>query len=103
MSWIHCEDYVHAVLSLLDDTSATGSFNMTAPKPVTNAEFTRSLGQAVHRPALFIAPAFVLLLAMGERSELLLGGQRVLPECLSERTFYFRFPDVASALADLIK
>ena len=103
MSWIHCEDYVHAVLSLLDDTSATGPFNMTAPKPVTNAEFTQCLGQEVHRPALFVAPAFVLRLVMGERSDLLLGGQRVYPERLLARGFHFRFPDLASALADLLK
>ena len=102
MSWIHCEDYLHALLKLLDDTSATGAFNMTAPQPVTNAEFTRSLGHAVHRPALLIAPAFVLRLAMGERSDLLLGGQRVLPTRLSASGFHFRFPDLASALTDLI-
>ena len=76
---------------------------MTAPKPVTNAEFTQCLGQAVHRPALFVAPAFVLRLVMGERSDLLLGGQRVYPERLLARGFHFRFPDLASALADLLK
>ena len=103
MSWIHSEDYLNALLSLLDDTSASGAFNMTAPQPVSNAEFTRSLGQAVHRPALFVAPAFVLRLAMGERSDLLLGGQSVLPERLLARNFRFGFPDLASALADLIK
>ena len=103
MSWIHSEDYLNALLSLLDDASASGAFNMTAPQPVTNTEFTRSLGHAVHRPALFIAPAFVLRLAMGERSELLLGGQRVLPERLLARAFHFRFPDLASALADLLQ
>lgn len=103
MSWIHCADYTNALLSLLDDTLASGAFNITAPQPVTNTEFSRSLARAVHRPALFIAPAFVLRLAMGERSDLLLGGQRVLPERLLARNFRFGFPDLASALADLIK
>jgi len=103
MSWIHCEDYLNAVLTLLDDTSATGSYNLTAPQPVTNADFTRSLSRAVHRPALFVAPAWLLRLTMGERSDLLLGGQRVLPTRLLTRGFHFHYPDLASALANLIK
>jgi len=103
MSWIHCEDYLNAVLTLLDDTSATGSYNLTAPQPVTNADFTRSLSRAVHRPALFVAPAWLLRLAMGERSDLLLGGQRVLPTRLLTRGFHFHYPDLASALANLIE
>jgi hypothetical protein len=103
MSWIHCEDYLNAVLALLDDTSAAGFYNLTAPQPVTNADFTRSLSRAVHRPALFVAPAWLLRLAMGERSDLLLGGQRVLPERLLAHGFHFRYPDLTSALANLIE
>jgi uncharacterized protein (TIGR01777 family) len=103
MSWIHCEDYLNAVLTLLDDTSAAGPYNLTAPQPVTNADFTRSLGRAVHRPALFVAPAWLLRLAMGQRADLLLGGQRVLPERLLARGFHFRYPDLNSALANLVK
>ena len=103
MSWIHWEDYLNSVLTLLDDTSATGFYNLTAPQPVTNADFTRSLGQAVHRPAIFVAPAWLLRLAMGERSDLLLGGQRVIPQRLLARAFNFHFPDLASALKDLIE
>jgi hypothetical protein len=103
MSWIHCEDYLNAVLALLDDTSAVGPYNLTAPQPVTNADFTRSLSRAVHRPAPFVAPAWLLRLVMGERSDLLLGGQRVLPERLLARGFQFHYPDLTSALTNLIE
>jgi uncharacterized protein (TIGR01777 family) len=103
MSWIHCEDYLNAVLTLLDDTSATGPYNLTAPNPVTNADFTRSLGRAVHRPAFFVAPAWLLQLAMGERSDLLLGGQRVMPERLLANAFDFRFPHLDGALDELVR
>lgn len=103
MSWIHCEDYLNAVLALLDDTSAAGPYNLTAPQPVTNADFTRSLSRAVHRPALFVAPAWLLRLVMGERSDLLLGGQRVVPERLLARGFHFHYRDLTSALVNLIR
>ncbi len=103
MSWIHRQDYLRAVLHLLDDASAQGAFNLTAPNAVTNAEFTKILAKTLHRPALFVAPAFVLRLAMGERSDLLLGGQRVLPQGLLNQQFQFEFADLAPALANLLK
>ncbi|GGX17543.1 TIGR01777 family oxidoreductase [Undibacterium macrobrachii] len=103
MSWIHRQDYLRAVLHLLDDASAQGAFNLTAPNAVTNAEFTKILAKTLHRPALFVAPAFVLRLAMGERSDLLLGGQRVLPQSLLNQQFQFEFADLAPALANLLK
>ncbi|MBC3829949.1 TIGR01777 family protein [Undibacterium amnicola] len=102
MSWIHRQDYLRALLSILDDTSANGAFNLTAPIAVTNAEFTKTLAKTLHRFALFVAPAFVLRLAMGERSDLLLGGQKVLPQRLLDQHFHFEFPDLSSALANLL-
>ena len=62
----------------------SGPFNMTAPNPVTNAEFTRTLARAIHRPALFFVPGIMLRIAMGERAALLLEGQRVLPANLTD-------------------
>lgn len=103
MSWIHRQDYLRAVLRLLDDEQAHGAFNLTAPMVVTNAEFTQILANTLHRPALFITPAFVLNLVLGERADLLLTGQKVLPKALLANGFQFEFPDLSAALADLLK
>lgn len=103
MSWVHIDDYVAMVLRLLNDTSLNGAFNMTAPVPVTNAEFTQTLARTLHRPALFVAPSFALKLAMGERACLLLEGQRVLPKRLESSGFKFAHPRLDGALQDLLK
>lgn len=103
MSWVHIDDYVAMVLRLLNDDSLNGAFNMTAPAPATNAEFTRTLAQTLHRPALFVAPSFALKLAMGERACLLLEGQRVLPKRLESSNFQFAHPRLEGALHDLLK
>lgn len=102
MSWIHIEDYVRYVLRLLQDAQLSGAFNMTAPQPVTNAEFTRMLADELHRPALFVAPAFLLRLAMGERATLLLEGQRVLPGRMQSAGVQCTYPDLASALKAIL-
>lgn len=103
MSWVHIDDYVAMVVRLLNDASLNGAFNMTAPVPVTNAEFTQTLAQALHRPALFVAPSFVLKLAMGERACLLLEGQRATPKRLQSSGFQFAYPRLEGALQDLLK
>ncbi|MDH2915988.1 MAG: TIGR01777 family oxidoreductase [Gallionella sp.] len=103
MSWIHIDDYVAAVLSLLHNQGAHGPFNMTAPFPVTNAEFTQQLAHVLHRPAVFVVPGFVLKLAMGERACLLLEGQRVLPKKLESGGFRFAFAEIEDALQSLLK
>ena len=102
MSWVHIDDYVAMVLRLLDDEQMRGPFNMTAPQPVTNAEFTRTLARTLHRPAIFAAPAMMLRLAMGERAALLLEGQRALPAKLTAVAYQFKFPDLGRALDDLL-
>jgi uncharacterized protein len=102
MSWVHIEDYVAMVLRLLRDVQMQGSYNMTAPQPVTNAEFTAALAAAVHRPAVFVAPSLLLKLALGERSCLLLEGQRALPGKMQKAHQRFAFPKLADALRDLI-
>jgi len=103
MSWVHIDDYVAMVLRLLNDASLNGAFNMTAPAPVTNSEFTQTLAQTLHRPALFVAPSFVLKLAMGERACLLLEGQRVIPKRFASSGFQFAHPSLEGALQDLLK
>ncbi len=103
MGWVHIEDYVAMVLRLLHDDQMHGPYNMTAPNPVTNAEFTATLAAAVHRPAPFAAPAAFLKLAMGESASLLLEGQRVLPGKMEAARHRFAFPTLAEALHDLIR
>jgi uncharacterized protein (TIGR01777 family) len=103
MSWVHIDDYVVIVLRLLNDASLNGCFNMTAPTPVTNSEFTQTLAHALHRPALFVAPSFAMKLALGERACLLLEGQRVIPKRLESSGFQFAYPRLEGALQVLLK
>ncbi len=101
MSWIHREDYCNAVDFLLN-SDLSGAVNMTAPGPVTNAEFTRSFASAMHRPALLPAPAMVLKLLLGEMSDLLLKGQTVVPGVLQREGFEFAYPSLPDALTELV-
>lgn len=102
MSWISRDDWVGAVLFLLR-AELQGPVNLTAPQPVRNQQFARLLAQALHRPALFPLPAWLLRLMMGEMSGLLLDSQRVLPGQLQAAGFAFRHPDLATALAHLLR
>lgn len=102
MPWIHLQDQVALIDFLLHHPTANGPYNACAPQPVRNAEFTRNLAQALHRPALLPLPAPVLRVGFGELSGLLLGGQHVLPERLSAEGFRFRFSDLPAALTDLL-
>lgn len=90
LSWIALGDYVNIVRALLGDDSQSGVFNATAPKPVTNAEFTATLASALGRPAFLHIPETVLKLATGEMRALFLGSQRVLPSRLLGAGFRFR-------------
>ena len=80
-----------------------GAVNGTAPNPVPNAEFTRSLAAAVHRPAILPVPALAMKLLYGEMSQLLFDSQRVLPKVAENMGFRFRFTQLSAALADLLK
>ena len=102
MSWIHIEDHITMVQTLLEDPDLEGIFNATAPNPVTNREFTRTLAGLLRRPALLPVPAGVLRLLLGEMSELLLGGQRVLPVRFQQAGFQFRYPELEPALRQVV-
>lgn len=103
MSWVHIDDYVEMLLRLLQDIQANGPYNMTAPQPLTNAEFTATLAKVLNRPALLMAPAMLLKLAMGERACLLLEGQKVLPDKMSAAGYCFQFSFLADALSNLLR
>jgi hypothetical protein len=96
MSWIHMDDYVAIVIRLLNDPSAAGAYNMTAPNPATNQAFTKALANALHRPALWVAPAWFIKLALGQRAYMLLGGQRVMPTKVTALNYQF----ICSTLED---
>lgn len=98
MSWVAMEDLLGMVLAALKQPAYAGVYNAVAPAPVRNADFARSLGRVLHRPAILPLPAFVLRLLMGEMSSLLLGSQRVLPGRLQAQGFDWRLPDLDTAL-----
>lgn len=98
LSWISLTDEVRALRFLLGSADAAGPFNLTAPAPVTNAEFTRALAAALGRPALLNLPTVVLRTALGEVASELLGSARVRPARLSAAGFSFAHPDIATAL-----
>ena len=103
MSWVHIQDYCRLVDFLLEHPTLHGSFNATAPNPVTNHEFSQTLASVLHRPALLPMPAFMLKLLLGEMSELLLTGQRVIPTNLVKAGFRFNFSTLKPALQDVLQ
>ena len=102
MPWIHLEDLI-SLFQFALDTPVRGALNGTAPYPVTNAEFTRELAQALHRPALLAVPRFALKVMFGEMAEVLLASQRVVPAAAEAAGFRFRYPQLAPALANLLR
>ncbi|MCS6964584.1 TIGR01777 family oxidoreductase [Thermoflexus sp.] len=102
-SWIHRADWVEAVKFLMEHPEARGPYNLTAPRPVRNAEFARILGRVLGRPSWLPVPAFALRLAFGEGADFLLTGQFVRPRRLLEAGFRFRYPDLESALRAILQ
>jgi uncharacterized protein (TIGR01777 family) len=102
ISWIHLDDEAGAILYLLDNPSLHGPFNLTAPEPVTNAVFSRTLANVLHRPAFMRVPTFAMKLMLGEASELLLEGQRVVPENLQTAGYQFKYPRLEAALEQVL-
>jgi uncharacterized protein (TIGR01777 family) len=102
VSWIHLDDVVGALLLCLDDEGAEGPVNLTAPTPVTNAEFSRALGRALHRPAFLPVPAFAIKLLYGEMSTIVTTGQRVRPERLKQLRYEFRQGELDPALRSVL-
>lgn len=101
VSWIHIRDEVQAILFLLENRSASGPYNLTAPNPVTYAQFVKIAGKIMKRPSFFPTPALALKLVLGEKATLVLDGQRVIPSRLLEAGYPFIYEDLAQALNDL--
>ena len=102
--WIHLADEIGAIQFLMDDESTRGAYNLSAPNPLTNADFSRVLGRVLKRPAWLPVPGIAMQFALGELAELLLlSGQRQVPQRLLEAGYKFQFTDAESALKDLLK
>jgi uncharacterized protein len=103
MSWITLVDVVAILRLALENEGMRGAVNVVSAEPVRNADFTKALAKALHRPALFPAPAFALRLALGEMADaLLLSSQRVVPEKLDKLGYRFVNPDLEGALASVL-
>ena len=103
LPWIHMADEVGAIRLLIDNESARGPFNLSSLNPLTNTDFGRIVGKQLRRPSFMPVPSFVLRFLFGEMATLLLYGQRTVPQRLMQLGFTFRFPNVDSALQDILK
>jgi uncharacterized protein (TIGR01777 family) len=103
MSWISLDDLVRVIQFTLTAAALVGPVNAVAPTPVTNREFTKTLGSVLHRPTIFPMPAFAAKLAFGEMAnDMLLGGARVEPGALNNARFEFRYPQLDAALRHIL-
>lgn len=102
LSWIHQQDLVRAFLFLPEHPELVGPVNFSSPNPVRNRDFAKALGRALNRPAFLPAPAFMLRLVLGEFAEVVLTGQKVLPQKLLTAGFQFNFPTIDQALNHLL-
>lgn len=100
MSWIHVKDVANALLFSIEN-DIHGAFNVTAPEAKRMSEFGKILAAVLKRPHYFPVPAFALKLALGEKSQLVIEGQHVMPEVLMEKGFIFEFPHLPKALSDI--
>jgi uncharacterized protein (TIGR01777 family) len=102
LPWIHARDLVRLYLAALDGGDWSGAVNATAPEPVTNREFSKRLGRALHRPAVAPVPAFALRLLYGDMAEIVTEGQRAVPKRALELGFAFEHADLDAALRDVL-
>jgi uncharacterized protein (TIGR01777 family) len=101
-SWIHYEDIVGLFLLALHDPQCHGILNGTAPQPVTNKDFSKALGRALHRPSFLPTPKLAIRILMGKVAGVITAGQRVLPKKALGLGYQFKFPEVEAALANLL-
>jgi len=100
-SWIHRDDLVEIIIYALKNAQITGALNATAPKAVTNADFTIAFAKAIKRPAFLPVPAAALILVFGDGATVLLDGQRVVPHKAEINQFTFQYPDIDTALRQI--
>jgi hypothetical protein len=103
MPWIHLDDLVALLLFVAEREDIRGPVNAVAPTPITNREFTRSLARALHRRAILPAPYFGMRLMFGQFASVLFASQRVIPEVETKAGFKFRYPEIDSALEEILR
>jgi uncharacterized protein (TIGR01777 family) len=101
MPWIHIEDEIGLLLFLIENESARGPFNATAPNPVTMEEFARALGEVLDRPSWVSVPPSALALLTGEMADMLLTGQRAVPDAATKLGYTFKYSNIGAALQSL--
>ena len=102
MSWIHWQDWIGIVLTMMDNPDMRGPYNATAPMPVTNQEFSETLAGILNRPMLLPMPETVLKVVLGEMAALVLGSQRVMPQRLLAQDFQFQYSQLDTALRNVL-
>jgi len=104
MPWVHIQDVINGIIYLLHNQQCTGAYNLVAPNPVSNSEFTSTLGELLHRPTLLPIPTLAINLLFGEMGRLLTTGQKATPNrLLTEGNFAFQFEQLEEALKDVIQ
>lgn len=103
LSWIHISDHVNAIRFLIERSDAQGIFNLTAPNPVTNREFAKTISKILHRPLFLPIPSFAFELIFGEVATVVIDGQCVIPAHLQQLGFSFSFTHAESAIRDLLE
>lgn len=103
LAWIHPDDVIRAIRYLIETDEARGTYNLAAPNPVTNEEFTQTLGKVMNRPAILPVPEFALKLLLGEISAMVLEGRPVSVEKLQALGFTFKYPTLEAALHDILE
>lgn len=101
ISWIHIEDLIRAYFFILENPSIFGAVNVCTPHPITNAQLTKALGKALHRPTFFAIPSLLIKLLLGEFGHTLLQGQHVIPKKLIEKGFTYLYPTIEQALKNI--
>jgi uncharacterized protein (TIGR01777 family) len=102
ISWIHVEDLVNMYIQVLEDKTAQGIYNAVATYSVTNSEFTKTLGKTLRKPTKFTVPKFVLNIALGEMSAVVLGNTKVIPKKFKAENFHYLYPTLELALKDVV-
>lgn len=103
MPWIHIDDAVNMIMESITNSLIEGPVNCVSPEPITNSQFTKSLGRVLRRPTVFPVPAFLLRVIFGEMSSVLLGSQKVWPTKMKMIGFDYKFPRIGGALVSILK
>ena len=103
MPWVHVADLARLYVHAAETASIRGPMNAVAPNPVRNSEFTKALARQLHRPAFMPAPYLGLRLVFGEFAQVLFASQRVVPRIAVDTGFVFQYPDLASALREILE